>query len=303
MFAHGNTHVVIPGRVYRSAQLSGNELRDFIRAKGIRTVVNLRGCCAGFDWYSDECRITSELKVSQEDITFSANRLPPPAELRRLIEVFDRAEYPILLHCRQGADRTGLASVAYLLLHSDADLPAARRQCSPRYAHFPVLSTAAMDRFFDMYEEWLSRRSEPHSPDRFRQWACREYQAPPAPARLELLGEMPTIATGEALSLRLRATNLSNVDWQFKPGTFAGIYGRYTLQDQSGAVLGVFQAGRFDRRVAPGEAIDLDLPFPPFHRAGVYRVTIDLADHHVTFGQIGSDWLDLEIGVTDKPGK
>ena len=51
-----NRHSVIPDRVYRSAQPSGGELRDEIRAKKIRTVINLRGVSPGYDWYADEAR-------------------------------------------------------------------------------------------------------------------------------------------------------------------------------------------------------------------------------------------------------
>src|SRR5687767_3841035 len=56
--AYTNVHAVIPGRVYRTAQLSADRLRAFIAEKGIRTVVNLRGVCPGMPWYLNECRCT-----------------------------------------------------------------------------------------------------------------------------------------------------------------------------------------------------------------------------------------------------
>src|SRR5262249_32659463 len=90
MLGH-NFHAVIPGRVYRCAQLSGGALRQVIRARGIRTVINLRGCCDPFPWYLEECRATHDLDVAQEDICFSAGRLPAVHELRRLVEVLDRS--------------------------------------------------------------------------------------------------------------------------------------------------------------------------------------------------------------------
>ena len=108
-----NFHTVVPGRVYRCAQLSGPALTRLIQAHGIRTVVNLRGCCAPFPWYLDECRATHHRDVAQEDVCFSAGRLPSGPELRRLVEVLDRTEYPILLHCRRGADRTGTMAAFY----------------------------------------------------------------------------------------------------------------------------------------------------------------------------------------------
>src|SRR5262245_16492403 len=111
-----NFHAVQPGHVFRSAQMAPRGLRRAITRHGIRTVVNLRGCCADFPWYCDETRVTHDLNVSQEDVCLSAIRLPTPSEVRRLIEVLDQSEYPILLHCRQGVDRTGLAAAAAKLL-------------------------------------------------------------------------------------------------------------------------------------------------------------------------------------------
>src|SRR5204863_5012641 len=104
--------------------------------KNIRTVINLRGTSQRTpkeEWYIGECRATHDANVSQEDITLSAKRLPAPAEVRRLIDVLDRTEYPILVHCQRGADRTGLVSTAAVLLHTDATLDQARRQLWPRY--------------------------------------------------------------------------------------------------------------------------------------------------------------------------
>src|SRR5947209_7532135 len=69
VFFGRNLHAVVPGQVYRCAQLSAAELEDVIRSHGIRTVVNLRGCCAPFPWYLDECRGTARRGVSHEDVS------------------------------------------------------------------------------------------------------------------------------------------------------------------------------------------------------------------------------------------
>src|SRR5262249_4828654 len=84
-----NFHVVVPGQIYRCAQLNGATLERFIQAHGIRTVVTLRGFSPDFPWYCRECRVTHRLDVNQEDIAFSAARLPAVGEVRRLIEVLD----------------------------------------------------------------------------------------------------------------------------------------------------------------------------------------------------------------------
>src|SRR5438046_594007 len=149
--AGDNVHEVQPRRVYRAAQMSPRRLNEFIRERGIRTVVNLRGYCPDFDWYRDECRVTHDANVSQEDITFSAIRLPSPSEVRRLLDVLDQSEYPILLHCRQGVDRTGLASVMVKLLEPGVSLDAAKRQLGIAFGYVPYNGTENMRRFFALY--------------------------------------------------------------------------------------------------------------------------------------------------------
>jgi protein tyrosine phosphatase (PTP) superfamily phosphohydrolase (DUF442 family) len=293
----GNIHEVVPGSVYRSAQLSPDELRELLEKQGIRTVVNLRGYCSPFEWYLDECRTTHAMNVCQEDITLSAIRLPPPMELRRLIEVLDRAEHPVLLHCRQGADRTGLASAIAMLLQPGSDLGVARGQCSIRYAHFDVLGTANMDRFFDIYEGWLKQTGQRHTPERFRSWAAHEYRPDPAPARIELLSKIEPIRLDAPLAFTVRCHNLSNGIWEFKRGTVAGVHVRTVVEGPDANVAGIYRAGRFEARVAPGESIDIPIALPPFHREGSYRVIIDVVDRNLSFCQLGSELLELEVRV------
>src|SRR5262249_47597528 len=114
-----NFHAVVPGRIYRVSQPSAAMLEELIARHGIRTVINLRGNCDPFPWYLEESRVTHRRNVSQEDICLSAGRLPSTHELRRLVEVLEQTEYPIVLHCRRGADRTGLAAAIALLLTTD----------------------------------------------------------------------------------------------------------------------------------------------------------------------------------------
>lgn len=173
IFVGTNVHVVAPGYVYRAAHLDGPDLKQVARQYGIRTVINLTGCCDPLPPYLEESRATSELNICQEDIGFSACRLPPVPELRELVEALDRCDYPILFHCHRGIDRTGMASAVALLLHTHTSLTEAREQLGLRYGHWPFGKTAQMDHFFDLYQEWLGGR--PHSPENFRRWAVTDY--------------------------------------------------------------------------------------------------------------------------------
>src|SRR5262249_3124174 len=149
VFLGTNEHAVIPGLVYRCAQRSGSDLERTIREHGIRTGVNLRGSNPLIPWYIEEAQATLCTGINQEDICFSAGRLPSFVEVRRLLEVLDRAEYPILLHCKRGADRTGLASAVVVLLRPGSTLADARWQLGLRFGHVAYRRPGYLDEFLD----------------------------------------------------------------------------------------------------------------------------------------------------------
>src|SRR5262249_56991078 len=96
-----NLRTVIPGRVYRAAQPSDKTLAYLARRHGVRTVLNLRGCAPHLGWYQAEARDTVALDLDQEDLIFSASRMPSPVSIRHLIDALDRPTYPLGLHCYQ----------------------------------------------------------------------------------------------------------------------------------------------------------------------------------------------------------
>jgi protein tyrosine phosphatase (PTP) superfamily phosphohydrolase (DUF442 family) len=293
-----NCHTVLPGRVYRCAQLSGAALERTIHTLGIRSVVNLRGCCAAFPWYLAECRATHRADVAQEDICLSASRLPSVHEVRRLVEVFDRAEYPLLVHCRRGADRTGLACAVVLLLHTDASFAQARRQLGVRYGHFPLGRRAHLDRFFDLYADWLHSQGLPHSPAAFRRWLTRDYCPGECRGTLEPLDFPARVPAGEPSALRVRVHNTGTKPWRFRPDTSAGIHVGFTLWDPAGRVRAVGRSGLFDAEVVPGKSLDLQVLLPALKQPGRYSLLVDLVDEqHGWFYQAGSEPLERDIVV------
>lgn len=300
VFALNNTHTVIDGKVYRTAQLTGDELKQFIADKQVRTVINLRGTCPDTDWYLGECRATVAADVSQEDITLSAKRLPAPAEVRRVVEVLDGTDYPVVMHCQRGADRTGLVSAAaVLLLKPGATLADGRRQLWPRYGHVEAGRTAVIDQFFDFYEEWLAGR--PHTAHLFRDWAVNHYCPGPYRADLTLVGP-PEAPAGRGFVLTARARNTSIGAWTFRTGATGSVRLRYQLFAPTGEPLYKGSAGHVDRTVPPGGSIDLAMGFPP-QKPGRYTVHADLLDAGpidllaADFVQYGSEPLMVILNV------
>jgi protein tyrosine phosphatase (PTP) superfamily phosphohydrolase (DUF442 family) len=298
VFLGSNFHMIIPGRVFRSAQLSAQRLAQQVRARNIRTVVNLRGTCDPYPWYVDESRVTNRLNVCQEDICFSAGHLPSVYEVRRLVEVLDRTEYPILLHCRRGADRTGMTSAIVLLLQTDASLTQARLQLGLRYGHVALGRPANLDEFLDLYAHWLQVRGLTHSPPAFRTWLQDGYCPDTCRCEIRAVDIPAVIVRGEPFAVRARFRNTSILPWHLRAGNNAGVHGSYVLLDPSGNQIFSGRAGFFDADVPPNESIDLTLALPALANPGRYRLQIDMVDEqHCYFHQAGSEPREEDLDV------
>ncbi|WP_112321082.1 fused DSP-PTPase phosphatase/NAD kinase-like protein [Oceanibium sediminis] len=161
-----NFATVAPG-IWRMSQPGPRELRRLAR-RGLRTVVNLRGANE-IGSYALERRAADALGLTLIDCPLRSNRPPTVAEVLALDEVFRTAERPLLVHCKSGADRAGLASALYLLLN-DAPVAQARAQLSLRFLHFSTGKTGILDHFIDAYAT-----AQTDSGIAFRDWLTGVY--------------------------------------------------------------------------------------------------------------------------------
>ena len=168
-----NFHSVIPGQLYRSAQLKPGQLEDITKRHGIRTIVNLRGENTEKPWYQDQRESLRELGLAFHDVTLSARAMPDITELAKLIDALKTARRPILVHCLNGADRSGLASALALLMDGSHELAEAKRQTSLFYR--VIYEDSAGRQFLRQYESWLAAKGQEHAPDRLLAWIRNDY--------------------------------------------------------------------------------------------------------------------------------
>lgn len=164
-----NFGVVDPGRTYRIAQPWRN-LPELITSRKLGSILNLRGGSIANPWYTDEVRATETFKVDFYDLPISATRRPKRRELLILIDVINHCRYPLLIHCKSGADRTGLASALYLMLQKKEPPREARRAFSTEYGHFPFGGAQRLHEPIDEYDAWLAKEGLEHTPERFEGW-------------------------------------------------------------------------------------------------------------------------------------
>lgn len=143
----------INAKCYRSGQLSTESLESHIHQQHIGCVINLRGFCKE-PWYEKELKVCAANHVEHADFKIDPVRLPRPEVLHDLIHCFKTNTPSLLMHCRNGSDRTGLAATLYeMVMDKKSVQNAVDMELSWRYGHFRSSKNDAAERFFELYEK------------------------------------------------------------------------------------------------------------------------------------------------------
>jgi protein tyrosine/serine phosphatase len=155
-------------RAWRSGQPAPHHVGALAR-QGLRTIVNLRGerVCGSYLLEKSACERHG---ITLVNFKIRSRFAPAREEIRAVVELFERIEYPVLMHCKSGADRAGLMSVLYKFLEEGVPLIEAKRQLSLRYGHSRHGDSAILDQFFERYLDDNRRRPMP-----FLDWVNKVY--------------------------------------------------------------------------------------------------------------------------------
>ncbi len=164
-----NRHRISP-EAWRAAQPAPHQIAR-IAASGVKTIVNLRGerDCSSY-WLEREACERHGIRLVNYQVRSRA--APAVAEIKGAAALFDTLEYPILMHCKSGADRAGLMSALYSHLRLGQPIEIAKRQLSLRFGHIRQADTGVLDYFFDRYLADAAARPMP-----FMQWLETVYDA------------------------------------------------------------------------------------------------------------------------------
>ena len=152
-----NFGVVSKGEVYRAGQINAKDLAEYTHKYNLRSVLNLRGENLKDGWYKSEVAESEKLGIKHIDFKMSAKKELTPEQVQNLIAVMRDAPKPLLIHCRAGSDRTGLAAALYLAaIKKDSEFNS-ELQLSLLYGHIPLwfIPEAAMDRTLESAEPIL----------------------------------------------------------------------------------------------------------------------------------------------------
>ncbi len=143
-----NKHRVSP-QFWRAAQPTPGQLHQSAH-DGVKTVVNLRGGREFGSWPLErEACERSDLQLV--DFVIRSRGAPDRERIASAKTFFEGLAYPVLAHCKSGADRAGFMATLYLLVHEQRPLDEALKQLSWRYGHFKFAKTGILDAFFERY--------------------------------------------------------------------------------------------------------------------------------------------------------
>jgi len=181
--AYLNRHQ-IDEQTWRSAQPTPSQIARAGR-RGIKTIVNLRGEreCGSYWLETEACRRAG---IDLVNFVARSREAPRKKDIHAARELFARIKYPMMMHCKSGADRAGIMSALYLILHKDLPVTVARQQLSLRYGHIRQADTGVLDYVLDRYLEDNAR------------------------CAMDFLTWVDTVYDPEALSAEFRASGWAN---------------------------------------------------------------------------------------------
>lgn len=165
-----NVHTVIPGKIYRSAQLDKKGLTKYTKKFHLKTIIDLRGEWPTNHWYAVESHFAKKNHLHYYPVQFSAYHLPPKKNLQALVKLLQVAPKPLIFHCEGGADRTGMAAaISIILFEKNPSMHLIKKQAS---WHYNAISRSTVGyQMLQNYFAWLKQNHHKHSSKKlFLEW-------------------------------------------------------------------------------------------------------------------------------------
>lgn len=159
----------ISAEAFRSSQPTMWQLRRMVKKYGIKTIVNLKGPNERSAYWAFEREQCEKLGIKLVDVNIASRSIPDAARIRRAKEVFESIEYPMWMHCKAGADRTGLYATLYQHFRQGIPIEQTDQLKLWPYGHIKHSKAGKIDYYLEQY---LTYRKE-HPEVGFLEWVER----------------------------------------------------------------------------------------------------------------------------------
>ena len=153
--AHFANHHDIGGGMSRENQPSPKRIAK-LASQGIKTIVNLRGESPK-GYYLLEKEACAAHNITLVDYRMYSRDTHSVESILGAKTLFDEIEYPAMMHCKSGADRTGIMGVLYRHYRMGDSIEAATEQLSRKYLHIREGKTGMLDFFFEDYLRYAAK--------------------------------------------------------------------------------------------------------------------------------------------------
>lgn len=295
-----NFHEVVAGQVYRCSQPSPAFLEKTIQEKGIKSILKLNKN-SEISWANQEAEVAKKHGVELIELPLPTRRLPSRQEILNLADRLEQAPRPLLIHCKAGADRTGVASTMIAMINGQSFDEAVDDQLRVAYLHTGYIGEDIADVLWQYKAERLAKGLTTGGWAEFSRWIREEYY--PGFYHAELSGpqviEM-SIAAGRQIQLPITVRNASPATWPNDAAAPIQL-GAY-FQPEGGEIESRLLLGAIDlpASMQPGQSVreTLTITLPESWPAGNYAITVDVMKRNITwFGDRGSEPLGVKIGL------
>ncbi len=139
-FITDNFHTVVKDKVYRSKQMSVTDLEKRNERHNFRSILNLRSRDEDEKAFDEEKEFAKKTDIAFYHIPLQA-RTPTPQDIEKLLKVYakinEERQFPLLIHCQAGADRTGFAAALWLIAIERTTKKDGLQQLDTKYGHRP----------------------------------------------------------------------------------------------------------------------------------------------------------------------
>ena len=171
----------IGGGMYRENQPSPKRIA-LLAEEGIKTILNLRAeSPKGFYLLEEEACQQHGIKLV--NFRVYSRDVHTREKIRAAKALFPTLEYPVMMHCKSGADRTGFMGVLYRHFHMGDSIEQAMEQLSFKYLHIKEGKTGMLDFFFNDYLKYAAQEKEAGRNAEFIDWVETVYEPADVKAR------------------------------------------------------------------------------------------------------------------------
>lgn len=163
----------LSNNAFRSNHPSPAFIKKLHEKYGVKTIISMRRADSS-GAYLLEKEACDKYGITLINHPMSSRSLPDAEKVLQARDILKTAEYPILIHCKSGADRAGMMSVFYKHFIENESIEEALKQLSMKYGHFRWADTGKLDYFFDDYLQFKTE-----NPDiDFTEWLSQHYDKP-----------------------------------------------------------------------------------------------------------------------------